>query len=69
MFSQADGDTLLSLLGEDVSNKIRRSDLKKLRGSSVPVKKETSVSSSNAKPAKGFKHPDDYFEDLRKKLT
>lgn len=37
MFGQSEGDVLLKLLGEDVANKIRKSDLARLKGSGVPT--------------------------------
>lgn len=40
LFGATDGDTLLKLLGDDVANKIRKSDLARLRTPKPPVKIE-----------------------------
>lgn len=40
LFGATDGDTLLKLLGDDVANKIRKSDLARLRAPKQPTKVE-----------------------------
>lgn len=48
MFGASEGDILLNLLGDDVSNKIRKADLAKLRAGGVTVNKsQTNSGSSN----------------------
>lgn len=51
MFGASEGDILLNLLGEDVSNKIRKADLAKLKASGINVNRQVSQNKSNQSSA------------------
>lgn len=66
MFSQADADFILSILGDDISNKIRKKDLEKL----VSFKNNAQSTQRNAdvpeeQQEKGYMTPDEYKEWLK----
>ncbi|CAB4199938.1 hypothetical protein UFOVP1351_16 [uncultured Caudovirales phage] len=50
LFGASDGDTLLKMLGDDVANKIRKSDLARLKGAGIPQKKVASQPAEQPKP-------------------
>lgn len=53
LLKQMDGDQLLSFLGEDIANKLRRADLKRLRGGTEsPAKPNQAFTSDNERPQK-----------------
>lgn len=53
LYGQLDGDTLLAVLGDGIANKIRKADLKRLRGGTAPAQvppaKVTDAPKVNAK--------------------
>ena len=69
MFGQVDGDTLLSLLGEDTAKKIRNTDLKRLKSTQGKVVKEPKAETSSKpgpKPKKLKGH--EWRESLMKEM-
>lgn len=52
LFSSSDGDTLLKLLGDDVANKIRKSDLARLKAHKPTFQKQEAQAPRDEKPAK-----------------
>jgi hypothetical protein len=71
LFGSSDEDTLLALLGDDTANKIRKADLKRLRGGNKPVEQfevaKPNQKASRVEPSKRKQSPDDYFASLKKK--
>jgi GGDEF domain-containing protein len=69
LFGASDGDTLLSLLGDDVANKIRKSDLARLRGMQQQPKPQP-VQQSQSDASKPRKQIDKYeaTELIKKRL-
>lgn len=66
LFGSSDEDTLLGLLGDETANKIRKADLKRLKGPSQTQQQ----SNRSAKPQTSAKQqsPDDFFANLKKNL-
>jgi hypothetical protein len=70
IFESADVDFILSILGDDISNKIRKRDIEKLRTVPQHNKAENQDSSKPApKTEKGYMTPDEYKEYLDKKIN
>jgi hypothetical protein len=67
MFGASDEDTLLGLLGDEVSNKIRRADLKKLKNAGNPQNSNRNVQKTAEKPQKK-QGVDSFFADLKKRM-
>ena len=57
LFGATDGDTLLSILGDDVSNKIRKSDLKRLKAQQTASQPTTPANLKAQLPHKEEKAP------------
>lgn len=68
MFGSTEGDVLLSLLGEDVGNKIRKADLAKLRGSGVGNQRYQPSQQFNESAPREKVKASDYDAFLKKKL-
>lgn len=71
LIGEADGDQLISLLGEDVAKKIRMSDLKKLQEKHNMVFKQGNAPQSAAPQANSEKGPmsiDEWREDLDRRF-
>jgi len=66
LFGSSDGDVLLNLMGDDITNKIRKADLARLRGGVQPESKPAFEATS--KPVQGFKRLVDKEKELMKKL-
>lgn len=68
----SDGDSLISLFGNDVANKIRKSDLKRLQEKQSQVfqgpKKTSGRGSGPVTPDKGYETPEEFRERIRKNL-
>jgi hypothetical protein len=68
LFGQTDGDGLLALLGDDVANKIRKSDLKRLKSSNLTPSRPNQT---NPEPIKRESRPmsrDEWRAELDKRV-
>ena len=69
LFSQGDAEFILNMLGEDISNKIRKHDLSKLN---VPANTSNAPKANESKspetPKKGYMTQDEYREWLNSRI-
>lgn len=73
LFSSADGDTLLAILGDDIANKIRKSDLKRLTQAAPEFTKSESTRaprtpSSSKEKGREYISVHEWREQLEKKF-
>ena len=65
LFGSADDDILLGLVGDETANKIRKADLKRLKGGQIQQQRASSAKPQADKPQKK-ESPDEFFARLKK---
>lgn len=69
LFGSTDGDTLLGILGDDISNKIRKSDLNRIKTKVAPVNSNQAISGQHKEEKKKFVNRDEWRAYLDKKVS